>query len=129
MSYVAKDVIVDSSHMVIADLVVLGGKIPKGRRAPLGGEIQSIVGKGIKVPNGTYRCNWSLLPGSTDNKDFGPDHGTGTLKVKSGMVYVVDPAYVTGPDDWGKEKYPRGVVTLQVGSDGTYNVEFTLRRK
>jgi len=112
MKYLFKGIYVDSGSFVVADPEVLVG------------DYSGLKGLGyatFRVPKGTYKCSWKLL-NSPEDKPV----GRGTLKVVSGVVYVVDPSYVTR----SCASLPKGVVEVdRTGGDGTFDIEFSLIKK
>jgi hypothetical protein len=83
-----------------------------------------------EVPNGRYRCFWSIP--ETWNGDV---KGGGILEVTSGTVIVSDPCYCIEDGNWDRviretdclEKLPEGVLLLdKMGGDGEYDVKVSL---
>ncbi len=116
--YLAKNISVDSGGIVIADPKILGGDYSQLKK--IGGYAT------FRIRNGTYRCTWRVLNSVADNPDKAT--GKGTLKVVSGGIIVVDPSYVE-VGDFGRPNI-KGVVEVdETGGDGSFNVEFSLKRK
>jgi hypothetical protein len=80
----------------------------------------------FKIPKGVYSLSYKLLNNSPELKNS----GTGTLKVTSGTILAGDPMYVASDDYWeGITKLKGAVYINDTGGDGTFDFDFTLKRR
>lgn len=80
----------------------------------------------FKIPKGVYLLSYKLLNNNPGLKNS----GRGTLRVTSGTVLAGDPWYIASDTFVGDMGNLRGVVYIEdTGGDGTFDFDFTLKKK
>ena len=80
----------------------------------------------FSIPKGTYSLFYKLFNNSPSLKNS----GRGTLRVTSGTVLAGDPMYVVGDGYWEEITKLKGAIYINdTGGDGSFDFDFTLRKK
>ena len=120
IKWIAKNIGVDAGMIIIADADYFEEKL-KSRRYSF-----------VDVDAGNYNLHWNIK--DTWN---GPLKGTERIEIPSGRLIISDPCYLIPDKDWqdwldktyyGKYVEGNAIIINSMGGDGTYDVEFSLKK-